>query len=51
MNINQKGSFIPTLVVEPKRKHSQKPEVMRRWIETNTPLPRIELFARKKYKG
>ena len=51
MNINQKGKFIPTLITEAKRKHSQKPDVMRKWIESNTPMPRIELFARQKTAG
>ena len=46
LNINQKGKFIPNLIKEKKREHSRKPEIMRRWINDNTPEPRIELFAR-----
>ena len=48
INVNQTGNFIPTLVVEKKDKHSKKPKVMRDWIISNSPKPRIELFARKK---
>ena len=51
ININQKGSFIPTIITEKKRKHSQKPDLMRKLIEEHTPQPRIELFARQKYDG
>jgi len=51
INVNQKGRFIPTLIVEPKRKHSQKPILMRSWIENNSPKPRIELFARERFDG
>jgi N6-adenosine-specific RNA methylase IME4 len=48
MNVNQEGDFIPTLIVEKKGKHSKKPKVMRDWIISNSPKPRIELFARDK---
>ena len=48
INVNQKGNFIPTLVIEKKRKHSQKPDIMRKLLISNTPKPRIELFAREK---
>ncbi len=48
MNISQTGKYIPTLITEPKRKHSQKPEIMYKLIEEHTPAPRIELFAREK---
>lgn len=34
--------------IEPKRKHSQKPEIMRNMIDTVSYRPRIELFAREK---
>jgi N6-adenosine-specific RNA methylase IME4 len=37
--------------IEPKRKHSQKPEKMRAMIETVSYAPRIELFAREKFQG
>jgi N6-adenosine-specific RNA methylase IME4 len=48
MNVNQEGDFIPTLIVEKKGKHSEKPKIMRNWIISNSPKPRIELFAREK---
>ena len=51
ININQKGKFIPTFIMETKRKHSQKPDIVRKWIESNTPEPRLELFARQKTEG
>jgi len=46
INVNQTGEFIPTIISENKRKHSQKPDKMYELIESNTPEPRIELFAR-----
>lgn len=48
MNISQTGKYIPTLITEPKREHSRKPEIMYEYIERSIPEPRIELFARKK---
>lgn len=48
INVNQEGEFIPTLIFEKKRKHSQKPKIMRDLIISNSPKPRIELFAREK---
>ncbi len=47
INIFQTGKFIPTLIKENKREHSRKPEIMYELIESHTPNPRIELFARK----
>lgn len=32
-------------------RHSEKPDVFRRLVETTSPGPRIELFARKNYEG
>jgi len=46
INLSQDGEAIPTLVIEPKREHSKKPDVMYEHIERKTPEPRIELFAR-----
>ena len=40
-----------TAFIERKGKHSQKPNKMREWIEKVSHKPRIELFARDKYKG
>jgi N6-adenosine-specific RNA methylase IME4 len=51
INVNQVGEFIPTLITEKKRKHSQKPDKMYELIESNTPEPRIELFARIEREG
>ena len=51
INVNQSGQFIPTLIKEKKRKHSQKPDLMYELIESNTPEPRIELFARIQRPG
>ena len=46
INIEQTGEAIPTIITEPSRKHSKKPDVMYELIENNTPESRIELFAR-----
>ena len=51
INLNQRGKFIPTLITEKKTTHSTKPELMYQWLESNTPEPRLELFARKKRTG
>ena len=51
INVNQSGEFIPTLIEEKKRKHSQKPDLMYKLIESNTPEPRTELFARIQRSG
>ena len=51
MNIATKGKYIPTIITEAKTSHSTKPIIMRRYIESNTPAPRIELFARQKTEG
>lgn len=48
INVNQKGKYIPTIFTEKKTKHSAKPLVSYKWMESNTPKPRIELFARNK---
>lgn len=40
-----------TAFYAPKRKHSQKPEQMRKMIETVSYPPRIELFAREHHRG
>jgi len=47
-----KNKNIEQLVVEPKRKHSQKPDIIRnRIVAMVGDLPRIELFARQRYEG
>lgn len=40
-----------TLIIAPKREHSRKPDEMRKMIETVSYEPRIELFARERWKG
>lgn len=61
--IGIKGSFpcptnkmkkIPSIIREKRRKHSQKPEIIRKLITIWYPAPKytkIELFARDKYSG
>lgn len=51
INLNQKGKYIPTIIYEKKTIHSRKPNLMYEFIESNTPSPRIELFARNKREG
>lgn len=51
ININQKGKYIPTIVYEKSTKHSSKPKVIYELLESNSPSPRIELFARNKREG
>lgn len=51
INVNQKGKYIPTIISEKKTKHSQKPVAMYELLASNTPTPRIELFARRKLDG
>ncbi len=51
INIEQKGKAIPTIIIEPSREHSRKPDLMYEMIENNIPEPRIELFARQKRPG
>lgn len=40
-----------TILISPRREHSQKPEEMRHMIETVSPGPYLELFAAEKAKG
>jgi len=42
---------VSSLLVSPKRKHSQKPIEARKMIESMSYAPRIELFAREKFEG
>lgn len=42
---------VSSLLVSPKRKHSQKPIEARQMIQTMSYEPRIELFAREKVEG
>lgn len=58
MNIRQNGQAIntfekdiPDLFYEKSTTHSKKPERFYKIIETNTPEPRLELFARRKRQG
>lgn len=51
INVNQKGKYIPTIVTERKSIHSKKPAIIYNWLNTNTPTPRLELFARQKVDG
>jgi site-specific DNA-methyltransferase (adenine-specific) len=47
-----KKNNIPQLIVEPRREHSRKPEVVRkRIIDLFGDVPRVELFARQKTVG
>lgn len=39
------------MIIAPKREHSRKPDEMRKMIETVSYEPRIELFARERWKG
>lgn len=41
----------PTLVLEPRGKHSQKPDIFHRIIERVSPGPYLELFARRDVPG
>lgn len=51
MNINTKGKYIPTIITEKKTIHSRKPQQIREYLNSNTPSPRIELFARQRVDG
>jgi N6-adenosine-specific RNA methylase IME4 len=51
INVNQSGRFIHTLFTEKLTTHSRKPEGFYKILESNTPQPRIELFARNKRDG
>lgn len=51
INVNQKGKYIPTLFTEKKTHHSAKPQVAYEMLESNTPEPRLEMFARIKRPG
>ena len=43
---------VPSVFREPRRKHSQKPDCVRQWIEQVFPdVLRIELFAREQVEG
>jgi len=46
--VKQEGKYIPTVFFEKKSKHSQKPEIMYKFIENRTMGNKIELFARGK---
>lgn len=46
INVNQRGNFIPTLFTEKLTTHSTKPESFYKMLLSNTPPPRIDIFAR-----
>ncbi len=48
---NGKRAQGKTAFIEEKGDHSEKPAQMREWIEKVSHPPRIELFAREKFKG
>jgi N6-adenosine-specific RNA methylase IME4 len=46
------SNFVSSVIISPRRKHSQKPdEVRTKIVELFGDLPRIELFAREKFEG
>lgn len=51
ITVNQRGKFIPTLFTEKLTRHSAKPIALYELLESNTPPPRLELFARNKREG
>jgi N6-adenosine-specific RNA methylase IME4 len=51
ITVNQRGHFIHTLFTEKLTTHSTKPEIFYNILESNTPEPRLELFARNKRDG
>lgn len=51
ITVNQRGHFIPTLFTEKLTTHSTKPQILYKLLESNTPEPRLELFARHKREG
>jgi len=51
ITVNQRGKYIPTLFTEKLTTHSTKPQILYELLESNTPAPRLELFARKKRLG
>jgi len=51
ITVNQRGKFIQTLFTERLTAHSVKPQVFYEILESNTPEPRLELFARNKREG
>lgn len=40
-----------TILVAPRTRHSQKPELLYEWIEKTSPEPRLEMFARATREG
>jgi MT-A70 len=47
----RRGKGVPKLVVEPRREHSRKPDVVRERIEQLVGGPYLELFAREAKQG
>lgn len=51
-SVKRISAFVKQVVIEPKRRHSQKPDVVRdRIVELCGDMPRIELFARERFEG
>lgn len=51
MGIAKKGAFIPTVIREKRREHSQKPDGFYTILTHNTLSPRVDVFARKRHFG
>lgn len=51
INVNQRGKFIPTLFTEKLTTHSTKPDSFYKMLLSNTPPPRIDIFARRLREG
>ena len=51
MGLKRRGHIIPSLISEKRKKHSQKPDSFYEVLRTNTPEPRIDIFARKRHFG
>jgi len=51
ITVNQRGEFIPTLFREKLREHSRKPDSFYEILRSNTPEPRIDIFARYRHFG
>lgn len=50
-NLRLKRRDLPSYIVEPRTKHSKKPQAAYRLIEVASPGPRLELFARERREG
>lgn len=51
-NPKKPSHSVPSVFREPRRKHSQKPECVRKWIEDCFPgTTKLEMFCRDKREG